>query len=105
MSLFVLIGCDGSDITIPGGYEISRENLAAIVMVLDVIICFWFIMNIAMMSSYIEREGKYMDDQYVTMPDFAVRIKNLPPRSEYKDLNQLRAQLTLHINKVVKKEP
>ena len=62
LALFVLIGCDGSDITLPGGYEINRSNLASIVMVLDVIICFWFIMNTSMMYSYIEREGKYMDD-------------------------------------------
>ena len=56
-------------------------------MVLDIVICFWFIMNTSLLNAFIEREGKYREDKFVTMPDFAVRIKNLPPQEEYQNLN------------------
>jgi hypothetical protein len=39
------------------------------------------------------------------MTDFAVRVKNLPPLKEYETLDQLKAHLTMHINKVVAKQP
>ena len=97
----MVIGCDGAEIVISGDIEVDRVNLASLVMVLDVAICLWFIMNTSMLNAFIEREGRYRQDKFVTMPDFAIKIKNLPPQEDYVDLNQLRAQLTLHINRVV----
>ena len=58
LSLFALIGCDGPDIILPGGFEIERDYLASIVMAFDVVICFWFIFCIKMMRSYIVTEAK-----------------------------------------------
>lgn len=39
------------------------------------------------------------------MPDFTVRIKNLPPQTEYDSLNQLAAMLTVHLTRVIEEEP
>ena len=45
------------------------------------------------------------DKKYVHMADFAVRIKNLPDSRYYDNLDQLKAQLSLHLSNVVSHEP
>ena len=87
LSLYVVMGCDGADIIFPGGFEVSRQNLATMVMIMDVAVCFWFIMNTSLLNAFIEREGRHRLNRFVTLPDFAVRIKNLPPQEEYQNLN------------------
>lgn len=61
-------------------------------------------MNISLQDIFINREDTFVDDKYLQMTDFAVRIKNIPPRREYNSVFQLKAQLTTHLSKVVKDE-
>jgi len=45
------------------------------------------------MMSWIDDEATINDVEYVQITDFSVRIKNLPPVSVYKNLEQLKAML------------
>ena len=52
----------------------------------------------------IERESRINDSDYLTMSDFTVRIKNLPTKKVYDNLQQLRAMLVVHFAKLLKNE-
>ena len=72
--------------------------------VLDLVICLWVIINISLFDIFIKREDTFVDDSYLQMTDFTVRIKNMPPQREYHTLHQLKAQLATHLTKVVQGE-
>ena len=91
-------------IDLPGDAQISRQSLAIAVCILDLIICLWVSVNISLFDIFIKREDTYVDNKYLQMTDFTVRIKNLPPMREYHNLSQLRAQLSTHLSKVVQDE-
>ena len=55
--------------------------------ILDLVICFWVILNISLTDIFIKREDRFVDDKYLQMTDFTVRIKNLPPIREYHTLH------------------
>lgn len=38
------------------------------------------------------------------MPDFAVRVKNLPAIDSYSQIDELAAALTIHVTNIVNKE-
>ena len=83
----------------------ERTTLANIVIACDAAICLIWAINIAWLARAIRREQHIVDLQFVQITDFAVRIKNLPEKDKYDSLDQLKAQLELHIKDVVSKEP
>ncbi len=52
----------------------------------------------------IKRESRINDSNFVTMSDFTVRIKNLPTKKTYKNLQMLKAMLVVHFAKILKNE-
>lgn len=50
-------------------------------------ICLLWILNTCWLGRAIENEKEMVDAEFVQIPDFAVRVKNLPERSAYKDLD------------------
>ena len=53
---------------------------------------------------FIDREDTFVDDKYLQMTDFTVRIKGMPPQREYHSVLQLKAQLSTHLSRVVSDE-
>lgn len=109
LSQFIGINCIGTDIKIIDTDEyqlsVSRNDLTIIVIAFDILVCVTFVILSALMMYWIEEEAIVNDIDYTQITDFAIRIKNLPPLSEYKDLEQLRAMLTIYLTKGLKKEP
>ena len=87
----IAVECKKELIDLPWGSTVSRQNLAKIVCVLDLIICFWVVLNISLFDIFIKREDRFVDDKYLQMTDFTVRIKNMPPQRQYHSLYQLKA--------------
>ena len=87
----IAVECKKELIDLPGGNTIQRQTLAIIVCVFDLIICLWVMVNIALFDIFIKREDQFVDDKYLQMTDFTVRLKNLPPHREYHTTAQLRA--------------
>ena len=103
--MFIVSKCIGSEIEFESiGLTIERTDLSMIVVFLDILICLAFICNSAHIRRYIYLEEHDIDNKNVQVTDFAVRIKNFPDVEEYTSINQLKAMLALHINKVIKKE-
>lgn len=71
----------------------SRSDLTIIVITFDLLVCVTFVVLSALMMSWIDDEATINDVEYVQITDFSVRIKNLPPVSVYKNLEQLKAML------------
>ena len=92
-NFIIAVECKKEKIDLPGGGTITRQTLAIIVCVMDLIICLWVILNISLFDIFIKREDRFVDDKYLQMTDFTVRIKNMPPQREYHTLYQLKAQL------------
>ena len=92
-NFIIAVECKKEKIDLPGGGTITRQNLAIMVCVMDLIICLWVILNISLFDIFIKREDRFVDDKYLQMTDFTVRIKNMPPQREYHTLYQLKAQL------------
>ena len=85
--------------------QIERKTLANIAILCDLLILVLFMFNIVFLDKQIRRERYRIDLEHLQMTDFTVRIKNLPPASNYdNDLAQLKAQLSIHIDKVLKME-
>ena len=89
-SQFIGINCIGTEITIidTDDYHlsVSRSDLTIIVIAFDILVCVTFVILSGMMMGWIEEEAIVNDIDYIQTTDFAIRIKNLPPLSEYKDL-------------------
>lgn len=64
----------------------SRSDLTIIVIAFDILVCVTFVILSGFMMGWIEEEAEVNDIDYIQITDFAMRIKNLPPLSEYKDL-------------------
>lgn len=94
--------CREGDIVVPGfDTALPREKLTALVVALDMIIMIVFVSYIYGVKACIKKEGKDFDIETVTLTDFALRFKHLPPKSEYETPAQLKAMLTLHLNKLI----
>ena len=102
--IFLKYFCDTSIVNLRYFGPMERDRLANIVMVCDLVIMLVFAINLIILQRYIPMERHLIDQGTVMMTDFTVRVKNLPPLSEYETLDQLKAQLTMHINKVVAKQ-
>ena len=100
----IAVECKKDLIDLPWGNTITRQSLAITVCVLDLVICLWVVLNISLFDIFIKREDRFVDDKYLQMTDFTVRIKNMPPQRQYHNLHQLRAQLTTHLSRVVQSE-
>lgn len=73
---------------------IERQRLANIVIICDALICIIWVLNTMWVARSINVEKVVVDSEYVQMPDFAVRIKNIPDQSLYNgNPEQLAAQL------------
>lgn len=59
-ALFIEYDCDISTVQLHGIGTISRAELANIVMICDAIICIWFVIYTAMLSSWIDSEKHAM---------------------------------------------
>ena len=82
----------------------DRQELANVVILCDGIIVIFLIFNMAYMFRAIDQERRVANDKALEMNDFSVRIKNLPPSEEYRSLDELKAQLTMHIKKILQNE-
>ena len=82
----------------------DRQELANVVILCDGIIVIFLILNTAYMFRSIDQERRIANDKALEMNDFSVRIKNLPPCSEYRSLEELKAQLTIHIKNILQNE-
>ena len=67
--------------------KIPRNRLANIVISCDFVIVIIFVINIAWLSRSIAREQYDVNNKYVQMADFSVRIKHLPPKETYEHLD------------------
>lgn len=54
---------------------------------------------------YERKEDREINRTLLTSEDFAVKIKNLPSKDEYKSINELKVLLWNHLEYIVKKEP
>jgi uncharacterized tellurite resistance protein B-like protein len=88
-----------------GNVKITRNTLTYVIVAFDLAICFLFIINTGWIQYYIEKEEAKIDYENVDLTDFTVRIRNLPPQSEFGSLAALRVHLTKHIIDIVKAEP
>ena len=75
------------------------------IIILDIIICIAFVVMTGLLDFYIAREGRRLDANHIQLPDFTLTVKNLPEVDEYQTLDQLRAELLMHLREVVKEEP
>ena len=83
----MVVNCLGNDIPMPLlKSSLSRESLTTLVVTMDLIICFVFIIYIKVEQVNIKRESQINDSDFVTMSDFTVRIKNMPPKKSYESL-------------------
>jgi len=78
---------------------INRTSLANIVIACDALICILFAINTCWLARSVSVEQYEVDHQFVQMNDFSVRVKNLPSKGSgaFEDLDQLKAQLLLHL--------
>lgn len=83
----IAVECRKELINLPGGNTITRQNLAFWVCILDLVVCLWVVLNISLFDIFIKREDRFVDDKYLQMTDFTVRIKNMPPQREYHTLH------------------
>ena len=83
----------------------SRRRLANIVISCDAIIVIIFVVNIMWMNKAIGWEQHDVGKKFVHMTDFTVRVKNLPLKPAFDNLDELKAMLEMHIMEVIKKEP
>ena len=100
----IAVECRKDYVNLPGDSSVSRHTLAIIVCIFDLLICVWVSVNISLQDVFIKREDTFVDDKYLQMTDFTVRIKGMPPQREYHSLPQLKAQLSTHLAKVVSGE-
>ena len=103
---FFVTGCFGDDIEIPFIKEffnakVSREMLAYIVIGSDLLICLSFAVGIYVLGACIKQEKRTVNEKFVQITDFTVVIKQLPPKSEWGNLERLRALLYNHLCNVV----
>jgi len=90
--LYVEYECDISEIEYADyDLKMNRTRLANIVISCDAIICIIFIINIMWMNRAINTEQFDVDKKFVHMTDFAVRVKNLPHKPSFDNLDQLKA--------------
>ena len=75
------------------------------IIILDIIICIAFVVMTGLLDFYIAREGRRLDANHIQLPDFTLTVKNLPEVDEYQTLDQLRAELLMHLREIVKEEP
>lgn len=93
-ALFFEYQCDIETVNLYYFGPISRQRLANIVIACDAIICLIWVINTMWLGRSISIEQHIVDSKYVSMPDFSVRIKNLPEESFYnKSPEELAAQL------------
>jgi len=103
-AFFLEYECDSSVISIAYFGEISRTQMANIVIGCDALICLWFLTHTALLSYWIKRESRDGEKEFVQMTDFAVRVGRLPVVESYDQLDELAASLSLHIAEVVNHE-
>jgi hypothetical protein len=76
---YTVIGCRGGPIKIPMlDLSVSRKDMVSIVITLDVIIVFGFLVGVALLDYHINREAEELDLEFVQTTDFAVKINGLP---------------------------
>ena len=100
------MSCTGKDIEIPLFSEkysvtVSRSELTGIVVLCDLAIVIGFIITTGVLDHYIYKEAEELDNNFVQITDFSLRVKNLPEIQDYKSLEQLRAMLQTHLEMVV----
>ena len=78
--------CDISTIDLYYFGPMNRTELANIVIGCDALICIVWLINICWMGRAINNEQHEIDEDFVHIVDFAVRIKNLPEKPAYDNL-------------------
>lgn len=70
-------------------------------MICDAIIIIWFIVYTFLLNKWINAEKQASEKLNVEMTDFACRIKRLPHIESMDQLEELKAALTGHIERIV----
>ena len=104
-ALYLEYECDISEIELYYFGAMKRTRLANIVIACDALIILLLAFNTCWLGFKINSEQHDAEKKFVHMTDFAVRVKNLPGKDAFDNLDQLRAQLVLHLSQVVSKEP
>jgi len=87
-----------------GAGGVTRDQLAIVVAVFDVLVCLFWIFFVEWALYLIAKEERVMKKTSVLITDFAVRIGGLPERSVFGTHSALEAKLVNHINKIVTHE-
>ena len=90
-ALFMDYECDISIVDLYYYGPISRGELATIVIICDILICLIWTINTMILFRGISDEQRDVQKKQVLISNFAVRIKNLPAKAVYGNLNQLKA--------------
>jgi hypothetical protein len=85
-------------------YTIKRTTLGIIVVSLDVAIVISLLVSLYILGHYEKLEHQEINSNLVTTEDFAVLIKDLPDYHDFNTLNELKARLWIHLEKVIKAE-
>jgi len=88
----------------PFNSSIDRENMGTIIVVLDLLITFSFILSIMIITRLAEREKARSKEYLVETKDFALEFINLPALTKTYNIHILKAELWKHIEKHIKEE-
>lgn len=72
---------------------------------MDAVIVLGYVVYVLTIKSLVKKEVEFFDIETVSIEDFAIQIKGIPPKSIYKHKTNLRAMLTDHFEKIVSKQP
>ena len=102
---FMVVSCQGQDIDVNGWFTMSRTHLTQLVILLDSVVVLSFVVYIIAIKARVKKEVDFYDLETVSIEDFAIQVKGIPPKSVYKHKTNLRAMLTAHFEKIVANQP
>jgi hypothetical protein len=79
--------------------------LTQFVILLDAVVVLSFVVYIITIKRLVRKEVDFYDLETVSIEDFAIQVKGIPPKSVYKHKTNLRAMLTAHFEKIVANQP
>lgn len=82
----------------------SRSDLTGLIVVCDLLICIAYAISIKCLKHYVIKTQRFQNQEAYQITDFAVEIKNLPSHKVFGSLENLKAKLHLHINRVLENQ-
>ena len=95
--IYIQASCTDKYFKLAGGELMSRESLGPLLVVLDLTICFLFVLSLSLLRMFEKTESRELTQHSLAVEDFAVKVKDLP---DGLDATDMKPRLWAHMERV-----